>query len=340
MSITLQEALRSQNVGAFLSMLRYGEGTADALGYHRLFGGKNCDSLEDHPRDPQTCTLRGGKTLTSTAAGAYQFLARTWDGLVREYGFADFSPQSQDLGAVALIKGRGALDDVIAGRLGAAIIKCNKEWASLPGSPYGQPTVTMDKARQLYMAAGGSIMEIGGKPVAPFLLAALPSLLEAAPRLMSLFGSGSEVSARNEKAIQTVVDIAKAAIGAPNEQALAESVASDAGAAKAVREAVEAHWFAITDATGVEAAQRADAVFVASGEPVWHSPSFLIACALLPLVYLLVLAVVGVIGQPFSDDVRSAIANGVIGLVLGGLIGYYYGQTTSRNRTPGDAPTP
>jgi membrane protein DedA with SNARE-associated domain len=77
---------------------------------------------------------------------------------------------------------------------------------------------------------------------------------------------------------------------------------------------------------------------VAKDGPWWQvvrSPSFLVACALLPLVYMVTGAVVGLFGQPFSEDVRAAIANGVIGMILGGLIGYYYGQTTSRNRAPG-----
>ena len=142
----LRIALRDENVIAFLVMLRHGEGTSDGGGYSRLFGGKNFDSFSDHPRSPQTRKM-GGKPITSSAAGAYQFLTRTWDGLVKQYGFKDFSPESQDLGAVALIKGRKALDDVIAGRFDVAVMKCNKEWASLPGSPYGQPVVTIKKAR-------------------------------------------------------------------------------------------------------------------------------------------------------------------------------------------------
>ena len=84
---------------------------------------------------------------------------------------------------------------------------------------------------------------------------------------------------------------------------------------------------------GIAAAREADAVFVASGEPIWRSPSFVVALGLLPLVYMVVGAVVGLFGAPFSEDVRAAIANGIVGLILGGLIGYYYGQTTSRNRS-------
>ena len=153
--IVLIDALSNSNVQAFLSMLRYGEGTSSDDGYRVMFGGERFEDFSDHPRRAITKRL-GGSPITSTAAGAYQFLSRTWDGLVKQYGFKDFSPKNQDLGAVALILGRKALDDVMAGRFEAAIAKCNREWASLPGSPYGQPVVTMEKAKQLYEEYGGT----------------------------------------------------------------------------------------------------------------------------------------------------------------------------------------
>ncbi len=162
-AITLIAALDDPNVRAFLRMIRNGEGTADEDGYRRMFGGKLFDSFADHPQEPQTHML-GDKLITSTAAGAYQFLAKTWDGLVRQYGFADFSPKNQDLGAVALIAGRTALDDVIAGRFVVAVGKCAREWASLPGSPYGQPVVSMAKAKAVYEAAGGAYSPVTTAP--------------------------------------------------------------------------------------------------------------------------------------------------------------------------------
>lgn len=147
----LISALRNENVRAFLTMLRLGEGTKGPDGYRTMFGGELFENnYADHPRRP----VRRG-TLVSTAAGAYQFLERTWDALVKQYGFADFSPANQDLGGVALIAGRGALADVIAGRFDVAVAKCAKEWASLPGSPYGQPTVTLARALEEYEACGG-----------------------------------------------------------------------------------------------------------------------------------------------------------------------------------------
>lgn len=138
------------NVRAFMQVIRRGEGTADAAGYRRIFGGQLFSSYSDHPR------LKVSKNgYTSTAAGAYQFLISTWDETARIMDLPDFSPASQDRGAVGRIAARGALDDVKAGRLEAAIRKCAKEWASLPFSPYGQPRISMALAASVYASNGG-----------------------------------------------------------------------------------------------------------------------------------------------------------------------------------------
>lgn len=143
-------ALNDRNVRAFLGVIRKGEGTGDAGGYTRLFGGGTFSSTADHPR---ITVRRGG--YVSTAAGAYQFLSSTWDETARIMRLPDFSASSQDLGAVGRIAARGALADVIAGRLEEAIRKCAKEWASLPFSPYGQPVLSMATARAVFASAGG-----------------------------------------------------------------------------------------------------------------------------------------------------------------------------------------
>src|SRR5690606_12312564 len=52
---------------------------------------------------------------------------------------------------------RGALVAAMQGRLDEAIAGCAKEWASLPGSPYGQPTRTLAQAHATYAAAGGRL---------------------------------------------------------------------------------------------------------------------------------------------------------------------------------------
>ena len=174
------------------------------------------------------------------------------------------------------------------------------------------------------------------QPMAPFIAAVLPSLIDLVPKLGNLFSSGSDVSERNIKAAEIVVSAAKEAIGARNEQELMETVKADPGAAQLVRQAIESNWFKLEEVGGgVQAARVADAQFSAGTAQPWHSPSLWIALAMLPMVYAVVGSVVGWWGTPFSEDVRSAIANGVIGVVMGGLMGYYFGQTTSRNRAPG-----
>lgn len=146
---------KNRNVRAFLAMIRAGEGTADAGGYSRLFGGQQFTSFADHPRVKVT-RIFAGKPITSTAAGAYQFLVGTWDECAAALDLPDFSPASQDAAAVYLIRRRGALADVKAGNFAEAVRKCAKEWASLPGSPYGQPTKTLAQAMATYKANGGT----------------------------------------------------------------------------------------------------------------------------------------------------------------------------------------
>lgn len=153
----LEAIAREPNVRAFLAMIRDAEGTlrAGPDGYRMLFGGSLIATFHDHPRQRVTRML-GQQLITSTAAGAYQFLERTWDEVAGKLALPDFSPVYQDIAAVARIRYRGALEDVREGRFEAAVQKCGREWASLPGSPYGQPVKSLDRVRQVYAGAGGS----------------------------------------------------------------------------------------------------------------------------------------------------------------------------------------
>ncbi len=334
---TCADALRSSaNLRAFLAVIRSGEGTADADGYRRHYGGTHFDSYADHPRK----TITAGR-WTSTAAGAYQFLSRTWDECAKALGLTNFVPENQDLAAVFLIRRRGALPDAMAGRLDVAIAKCAKEWASLPGSPYGQPTKTLAHAHAVYAAAGGTLAgaatttpEPTAMPIPAIVSALLPVLTSAVPELVKLIKPDSAAAEKNATVAVKVFDIAKDALSAANEQEVAERVQSDPQAAQVVRQAVQDRWYELEEVGGgIAAARAADLAFVATGESAWKSPSFIVALALLPLVYMVVGAVVGLFGSPFSADVRAAIANGIVGMILGGLVGYYYGQSTSRNRS-------
>lgn len=144
------------NVRAFLDMIAFAEGTAGhgQDGYNILYGYGTFDSYADHPR--QYIPFRN---TTTSAAGRYQILARTWDGVRAKIGAQDFSPVSQDAAAVELIRERGALADVQAGRTVRAINKVAKVWASLPGAGYSQPERQLSALLQAYGRSGGQTTE-------------------------------------------------------------------------------------------------------------------------------------------------------------------------------------
>jgi lysozyme len=140
------------NLKAFLLMLQYAEGTYGASAYRTLYGG---DLFNDYSSHPNIKIRKGG--ITSTAAGAYQFLYKTWKELQQQLGLPDFSPISQDRAAIELIRRKGALEDIMAGRLSVAISKCRKTWASLPGAGYGQHEHSLNALAMVYQQKGGSI---------------------------------------------------------------------------------------------------------------------------------------------------------------------------------------
>lgn len=159
------EDVNNPNVAAFLYALRLGEGTSGPEGYRIKCGGGTFDSYAAHPAalgwpgfglSERVCALAGfGPGCVSTAAGAYQINKPTWNRVRAIIGATDFSPEWQDAAAIQLIREKGALADVMAGRTAAAVNKVRKVWASLPGAGYGQREITLQSFNNQYRAAGG-----------------------------------------------------------------------------------------------------------------------------------------------------------------------------------------
>lgn len=236
-----REALKQPEMRAFLTIIRTGEGTLGDIGYRTHFGGSTFDSFDDHPRKVIEAKL-GSNVIRSSAAGAGQFLSKTWDWIQGIYKWSDFSPQSQDEAMVALIAHRGALPDVLAGRLEVALRKVAKEWASLPGSPYGQPTISMAKAQSIYNEAMKNVpapveertierIVLNSQPeeneMSPFVIAAATKALDFVPDLVRLFGGDKKNVERNAEAAEMVVQVAKMVTGAATaEEAITQLEAS------------------------------------------------------------------------------------------------------------------
>lgn len=120
------------------------------------------DLFEGYSRHPHKL-VDLGHGLKSTAAGRYQFLARTWDALAKKLHLTDFSPRSQDAAAEELIREKHALVDVADGRFCRAIRKCAPIWASLPGAGYNQPEHSLTQLKSWYIAAGGQVAPDDGE---------------------------------------------------------------------------------------------------------------------------------------------------------------------------------
>lgn len=331
--------LKNPNVQAFLALIRYTEGA----GYSTLFGGEHFTEFEDHPRRLITRTL-GGKPITSTAAGAYQFLSRTWDECKKALGLPDFSPPSQDRAALYLIERRRALPAVLDGDWPTALERCNREWASLPGSPYGQPTKSMatclaflDKQTKGVGQSAAPFPQAiptptGANDMAPFILAAIPSLIQAAPALIRLFGHGEQAE-KNAKAAEIAVEIAKVVTDQPTAEGAVAAIQSDPELASNYASAIEAQWYTLTGETGgggIAGARKADVDFQTAGASVFKSPAFIISASMLPLVYMVVGAVIFM--PDWTMEIKAMVVSSIISLVLGAVSGYYLGTSFSSHR--------
>lgn len=160
-NITLEEA----RVRAFMRMIRVCEGTTGEQGYERLFGGESFirdyhKTFSTHPQIKITRTnKKTGKIYISSAAGAYQVMGYTWDDRStafwrKKYGIADFSPESQDLLCVVILKEKvrdNALNMIIQDKIKEAIENsCSYEWASLPPGRHGQPIKSLNECLRNY----------------------------------------------------------------------------------------------------------------------------------------------------------------------------------------------
>ena len=327
--------LSNGNVKAFLALIKYTEGA----GYQTLFGGDKFTSFDDHPRRSITKNL-GGKPITSTAAGAYQFLSRTWDECVKALGLTDFSPPNQDRAAVYLIERRRALPAVLEADWTTAIERCNREWASLPGSPYGQPTKSLAYCLKFLNDLKG-----GGAPatdtfqdsttkdtnMAPFIAAAIPSLISAAPALIRLFGKG-EQSEKNAKAAEMAVEIAKSITDQPTAEGAVAALQADPVLSTSYAKAIESKWYELTGESGgggIEGARKHDIQSQSSSKP-WLSPALWVSILILPLVYIVVVAVM--FGDGWTNDIRAMVVSSIISLILGSITGFFLGTSYGSQR--------
>lgn len=356
-------ALGNANVQAILRVIRHGESDQTDAAYYRVNGRPNITSLDAHPYHGIP-TTRGGR-----AAGAYQFLGTTWARLAEMYpkDCSNFGVYAQDFGAVALIAGRGALDEALRGDVEGFVQKCRQEWTSLPGATENSGRFTMEKAKAVFQMYHGTSTEQPAAPIedrstyaqeeymAPLALLSIfgPIIAQLIPQVTKLFDKKTETPEKIAAA-QTVIDTIVKSTSSLNAQEAVEKIQTDPAALKEATKAVltEPSIMSILEVGGgVIKAREHDIATMQAEKPFWQTSAvFWISILLLPIVYWLVgsLIIGGVdyakvdnqylraifmlFGTAWNGESRSGGFNLVIGLILGGICGVYYGVSVTQNK--------
>lgn len=147
------------NVQAFLKAIALAEGGGYDFKYGAVHGRRNdpwrFTDFSTHPG-----AGRGGRT---TAAGMYQETRPTWLEMSARMGLDDFSPETQDLVAVEILRTIGAIEAILRGDLAGALDKASLRWSSLPrgkgrpGRYPPQPSIAFDTFESHYRTAGGTL---------------------------------------------------------------------------------------------------------------------------------------------------------------------------------------
>ena len=170
--------------------------------------------------------------------------------------------------------------------------------------------------------------------MAPFVLAALPSLINAAPSLIRLFGNG-EQSEKNAKAAEIAVEIAKSVTNQPTAEGAVAALAAKPDLAHDYNAAVEGQWYLLTGEAGgggIAGAREANKEYLRpEAKPFWLAPAFWISVILLVMVFMLLIDVFYVHPDGYDGNLKTQIVTAVL-LVIGMVSGYWLGTSAGSER--------
>lgn len=149
--------LKKPQYKAFLDVISYAEGTyhEHARGYKLRYPYAKdkraiFKSFRWHPGIREFINSRGEHRRAS-ASGRYMILEKIWNAVALQLDLYDFSPLNQDLAALFLIWERnGAIEAIRDCDFKRAVKAVNGIWATLPGSPHRQVTVTMSTIEEFF----------------------------------------------------------------------------------------------------------------------------------------------------------------------------------------------
>lgn len=187
-----------------------------------------------------------------------------------------------------------------------------------------------------------------------------PALAALIPQIANIVKPESEVAKRNVALAETIVNTVVENAGATNMQDAVEKMQSDPALTEAVKKAVVTEP-AVMGALqivevggGAKAAAERDVVVQQQEKPFWKTSAvFWVSILLLPMIYWYIGSSVAggieippdwpwyaqlplrLLGTAWDAGARVGLANLVIGLVLGGICGVYYGISVTQAKQQG-----
>lgn len=185
-----------------------------------------------------------------------------------------------------------------------------------------------------------------------------PILSGLIPQIKKFITPGSEVAQRNTAIAETILNTITTAANAPNLQGAIEKMQSEPEVKKAVQQAIvtEPEIMQVMEvAGGFAKAREQDILQQKQDQPFYKTSAvFWISIVLLPLVYWLVGSLIvggalqnlpegttipdwmkmlmALFGREWEGETRSGGFNLIVGLVLGGICGVYFGVSVTQNK--------
>lgn len=302
------------------------------------------------------------------ARGIAQWHPDRQDGFLAEFGkpitAATFEEQLAWVQAELQGREKAAATALRECTTAAAAGACVSERYERPADRQGEAQKRAALAERIFAELSGAAIPTqpaapiieGGRPMLPAVIAAvLPSIIQSVPAIASIFAKG-ERGKDNVKAMEIVAQVVTDATKSVNVVEAAEKLQADPEMKKVAQDAlladpVIASLLVGEAGGGIKAAREYDLKVMAQDKPFWRTSAvFWVSMILLPLIYWLVGSVIAggvvlpeswpwyaqapfkLLGGVWNGESRSGIANLVIGLILGGICGVYYGVSVTQNQ--------
>lgn len=185
-------------------------------------------------------------------------------------------------------------------------------------------------------------------PIALLISTFGPAITAAIPQVKKWFDPAIPVAERNVGIAETVIKTIVETAGQPDLPTALDAMKADPALAKTVQEAVVTHpevMGLLEVGGGIKAAREYGAQVQNAERPFWFNPVWWMSVLFMPLIFWIVGSVLvgGVqipldapwyvhaffklFGLPFNEETRSGTVNLVLGLVLGGITGIWFGTS-------------